>query len=49
MKKQLSHEVYDMIWYDMIWCNDKLCHGRNDNTNNVNGIHPSQGKPNGMK
>ena len=35
--------------YDMISCNDKLCNVRNDNTNNINEIHPSQGKPNKIK
>ena len=29
--------------------NDKLCHGRNDNTNNINEIHPSHVKPNEIK
>ena len=33
----------------MISCNDKLCHRRNDNTNNINLIHPGQVKPKKIK
>ena len=49
MKKQSSHKLYDVIWSDMIWYDGKLSHGGNDNTNNINGIHPSHGKPNQIK